>query len=167
MLRTAAFASAFILAMASAAQAGPVFFKTGLSGANESPANGSLGTGWANVLFDIDTHMMEVIVSFQGLTTANTASHIHCCTATPGLLNAPVATTTPTFPGFPAGTSGFYDQIFDMSLASSYRAGFITDHGSIAQASSTACWRALPISMFTARLSRAVKFAASCKCPNR
>ena len=42
----------------------------------------------------------------------------------------PVATTTPTFTGFPTGaTVGSFDHTFDMTLASSYRAGWITDSG--------------------------------------
>jgi hypothetical protein len=41
-----------------------------------------------------------------------------------------VATQTPSFIGFPLGvTSGTFTNTFDMLLASSYRAGFITDHG--------------------------------------
>ena len=131
MLKLAVATSALLAVMATSAQAVPVFFKTGLSGASEAPANASSATGWANVFFDPDVHTMRVIVSFQGLSSPNTASHIHCCTATPFDITqtAPVATPTPTFPGFPSGTSGFYDQIFDMTLASSYRAGFITGHG--------------------------------------
>lgn len=138
MLKISIAASALLAVMATSAQAVPVFFKTGLSGANEFPANASTATGWANVFFDPDVHTMRVIVSFEGLSAPNTAAHIHCCTATPLALNltAPVATTTPTFTGFPSGTlSGFYDHLFDMTLASSYRAGFITDHGgTVAQA---------------------------------
>jgi hypothetical protein len=47
-----------------------------------------------------------------------------------------VATTTPTFPGFPLGvTSGTYDQTFDMTLASSFNGAFVTAHGgTVAQA---------------------------------
>jgi hypothetical protein len=46
-----------------------------------------------------------------------------------------VATPTPSFPGFPAGvTSGSYDQIFDLTLASSFNAAFITANGSVAGA---------------------------------
>jgi hypothetical protein len=41
--------------------------------------------------------------------------------------NVMVATTTPTFPGFPLGvTSGSYDQTFNLTLASSYNPAFIT-----------------------------------------
>ena len=41
-----------------------------------------------------------------------------------------VATPTPTFPAFPSGvTSGTYDTTFDMTLASSYNASFVTASG--------------------------------------
>jgi hypothetical protein len=113
--------------MASSAQAAPVFFFATLNGANESPPNGSAATGFADVLFDLDAHTMEVIVSFQGLSAPNTASHIHCCTAVPGVSTAGVATTTPTFTGFPSGTAGFYDHIFDMTQAGSYNATFLNN----------------------------------------
>src|SRR5207249_1148612 len=64
-----------------------------------------------------------------------TASHIHCCTTTPGSANVGVATTLPTFTGFPSGvTSGTYDHVFDMSLASSYNPAFVTAQGSVSNA---------------------------------
>jgi hypothetical protein len=73
---------------------------------------------------------MRVEVTFSGLLGTTTASHIHAATATPGMGTAMVATTTPTFPGFPLGvTSGTYDQTFDMTLASSFKPAFITAHG--------------------------------------
>jgi hypothetical protein len=41
-----------------------------------------------------------------------------------------VATTVPTFTGFPLGvTSGTYDHIFDMTLASSFNPAFVTANG--------------------------------------
>jgi hypothetical protein len=66
---------------------------------------------------------MEVKISFSGLTSGTTAAHIHCCLASPFLpnVNVPVATTIPTFPGFPLGvTSGTYDQTFDLTANSTY-----------------------------------------------
>src|SRR5882672_2493839 len=112
MLRIPAAISAFLLLMATSAQAVPTFFFAGLSGANESPPNASLGTGFATVLFDPVANTMQVDVSFSGLTTGNTASHIHCCTAVPGVSTAGVATTTPTFTGFPDGTmAGVYSHL--------------------------------------------------------
>lgn len=108
----------------------PVTFTAVLNGANESPANASPGTGTASVVFDIDAHTMQVDVTFSGLTAVNTAAHIHCCTAVAGTGTANVATTTPTFTGFPSGTTaGSYSSLLDMTLVSSYRDGFITASG--------------------------------------
>jgi hypothetical protein len=105
-------------------------FTASLSGPNESPPNSSLGTGSATVIFDLAAQTMEVQVSFSGLSGTTTASHIHCCTTTPFTGTAIVATSTPTFTGFPLGvTSGTYDHTFDMSLASSYNSAFITAAG--------------------------------------
>ena len=38
----------------------------------------------ALVVVDVDTNQMTVDSTFFGLTGTTTASHIHCCTATPG-----------------------------------------------------------------------------------
>jgi hypothetical protein len=115
---------------ASVAHASPVTFSAVLNGANEFPANASPGTGLATVDFDLATHMMRVRIDFSGLVAGNTAAHIHCCTAVSNAGTAAVATTTPTFTGFPGGvTAGSYDHTFDMSLASSYNAAFIATYG--------------------------------------
>jgi len=128
MLRIPAAVSAFLLLMATGAQAVPTFFFTGLSGANEAPPNASPGTGYATVLFDTAVHTMEVNVSFSGLLGPNTAAHIHCCTAVPGVGTGGVATSVPTFTGFPSGTlAGVYSHIFDMTLASSYNPAFLNN----------------------------------------
>jgi hypothetical protein len=121
---------------APAANAVPLEFAATLNGPSESPANASPGTGFAEVDFDITANTMRVRVDFTGLTSATTASHIHCCTTTPFTGTAIVATTVPTFPGFPLGvTSGTYDRTFDMTLASSYNPAFITaEAGSVALA---------------------------------
>ena len=77
---------------------------------------------------------MRSQTTFQDLTTGNTAAHIHVIDG-PGDANTadslgPVATTTPTFAGFPSGMmAGIDNATFDMTLASGCRAGFITDAG--------------------------------------
>ena len=98
---------------------------------NEVNPTGSPGTGTARVT--IDGTMMHVESNFSGLLGTTTVAHIHCCTALPNIGAAGVATTTPTFPGFPVGvTAGTYDMTFDMSLASSYNPAFITNNGGTA-----------------------------------
>ena len=68
------------------------------------------------------------MAEFEDLLAGVTAAHIHCCAAPP--INVGVATTTPTFPGFPSGvTSGVYSQIFDLTLMSSFNPAFITASG--------------------------------------
>ena len=94
----------------------------------ENPPTGSMGTGFAQVTIDTAANTMEVNVTFSGLTSGTTASHIHCCVAPGG--NTGVATTTPTFTGFPSGvTSGTYDHTFDLTNASSYNPAFVTANG--------------------------------------
>ena len=93
------------------------------------------GTGSAEVLIDTLLHSMTVHIDFADLLGTTTASHIHCCTTDPLLGIASVATTTPTFAGFPLGvTSGSYDRTLDLTLASSWNPAFITASGSIAAA---------------------------------
>jgi hypothetical protein len=123
------------VAMALPVAAVPVVYYARLTGAAESPANASPATGSAVVTVDSAANTMLVHVDFAGLTAPNTASHIHCCTGSPGVATAGVATSTPTFTGFPTGvTSGTYDHLFDMTLASSYNPAFVTAQGSIPNA---------------------------------
>ncbi|PTR16470.1 putative secreted protein with PEP-CTERM sorting signal [Nitrosospira sp. Nsp2] len=118
------------LALPAAAQS---VYTTVLRGSAEEPANESPATGTATVTVDTTNFTMRVEETFSGLVAGNTASHIHCCTATPLAGNVGVATTTPTFTGFPTGTtSGVYDHTFDMTDPSSYNPSFITDHGGTA-----------------------------------
>lgn len=102
-----------------------------LLGANEVPPVTSNGSGQARVFIDDVLNTIRIFETFSGLTSGTTASHIHCC-ATP---TAGVATTTPTFAGFPLGvTSGTYDATFDLSAASTYNPAFVTAQGSVAAA---------------------------------
>jgi len=99
-----------------------------LLGSSEVPAAATTGTGSATVTIDFDLLTMRVQASFSDLLGTVTASHIHCCVA-PGS-NVGVASMTPSFAGFPTGVkAGNYDHTFDLSLASSYNAAFITANG--------------------------------------
>ena len=132
-----AFAAAIALTVLSApVKADILVFTAALSGANEVPAVNSPGTGNAVVTVDTVANTMTVSATFSGLlpttaggaTSGTTASHIHCCTP-PGA-NAGVATTTPSFPGFPLGvTSGTFLNTFNLTLASTYNPAFVTLQG--------------------------------------
>jgi hypothetical protein len=99
-----------------------------LLGSSEVPAAATTGHGQATVTIDFDLVTMRVQASFADLIGNVTASHIHCCIAPGG--NVGVASQTPSFTGFPSGVkAGSYDHTFDMSLASSYNAAFITSNG--------------------------------------
>ena len=112
-----------------------------LSGGLESPPSGSPGTGNATVMLDTTANTMQVTESFSGLfptiptgpmagsPSGTTASHIHCCLPSPFLTgdNVMVATTTPTFPGFPLGVdAGSYSMTFNLLDAGTYNPLFIT-----------------------------------------
>ena len=58
--------------------AGIITYDAALSGLNENPANASPGVGFAIVTVDTILNTMEVNVTFSGLTSGNTAAHIHC-----------------------------------------------------------------------------------------
>ncbi len=114
---------------ASYASNGQIYWVS-LSGPAEAPPNNSPGTGKALVTIDAVANTMRVQTTFSGLLAGVTAAHIHAPTAVPGTGTAGVATTLPTFPGFPSGvTAGTYDQTFDMLLASSYNPAYITNNG--------------------------------------
>ena len=114
--------------------AAPITFIADLDGPSEAPPNASPGSGFAEITIDSVLHALRVVVTFSDLTAFNTASHIHVING-PGDANladtiGPIATTTPTFAGFPTGTTaGSYDQTLDGTLASTYRTGWITDSG--------------------------------------
>ena len=119
---------AILLLLVPSALAHEVKYRTFMNGPNENPAVPSPGTGTALVTFDLDLITMHVQASFSDLVGTTTASHIHCCANPP--TNVGVATTTPSFPGFPLGvTAGVMDTTFDMTLVSSYNAPFITANG--------------------------------------
>ena len=131
-------AGSLAVLMASAAPnllAAPITYRAVLDGASESPPSASLGTGIAEITYDDLLHILEVDVTFSGLTGTTTTAHIHCCTTNPNDigLNAGVATQVPTFTGFPSGvTAGSYLSTFDLTLASSWNPTYITNNGGTA-----------------------------------
>jgi LPXTG-motif cell wall-anchored protein len=105
-------------------------FMANLSGPAEEPPNNSPGTGTASLLFDNVLNSMTLNVSFSGLLGTTTAAHIHCCTPTPLMGVAGVATPLPSFPGFPLGVmSGTYLRTFDLSSPTTFNPAFPGPNG--------------------------------------
>jgi hypothetical protein len=121
-----------LLALVPAAQASIVTYAAALSGANENPATVSAGTGFASFRVDTVANTVLVNVNFAGLTSPDSAAHIHCCVAAGG--NTGVATALPVLPGFPMGvTSGsFTNQMFSLLDPTFYNPAFITANGGTA-----------------------------------
>ena len=108
----------------SPAQGGPALTTT-LLGSNETPPNASTATGNAVVALESGNNTLDVVESFVGLIGGPaSAAHIHCC-ASPGV----AAMVAVPFPNFPAATSGTYANTFDLSVAGTYTAAFITANG--------------------------------------
>jgi len=92
------FAAATFLWLSNATGHAQTFvYDASLSGPNESPANASPGTGFAEVTINLTTNSLTVHVTFSGLTGTTTASHIHAPTPAPFTGTAGVATQTPSF----------------------------------------------------------------------
>jgi CHRD domain/PEP-CTERM motif len=121
--------------------ASPIYYAATL-GNFENPPSGSAGVGRAVLTIDPLAHIMRVEAKFSGLGSPTSVAHIHCCIAPPG--NVGVATTTPTFPGFPAGvTAGVYDVTFDTTLNASFNAAFRAANGGTAAGAETALFNGL------------------------
>jgi hypothetical protein len=125
-----AIAATFVFALGQVARAADFKYFALLDGPSESPPNASPATGITDVDYNNVAHTLTVDVTFSGLLGTTTASHIHAPTVNPFLLTAGVATTTPTFAGFPLGvTSGTYHNVLDLTLAGSYNPSFVTANG--------------------------------------
>lgn len=128
----------------SAAHAASTQYTAILNGANESPPVASAGSGTATVDIDPVAHTLHLVVAFNNLTGNTTASHIHAITAVAFAGNAGVATTTPTFAGFPLGVkSGFYEITLNTTLTSSWNSSFITANGGTTATAEAALFQAI------------------------
>jgi len=122
--------AAAMLIMVSRAHATVFQYQAFLDGPSESPAQPSPGIGYATANYDNVAHTLALNCSFSGLLGATTASHIHAATVTPFVSTAGVATTTPSFAGFPLGvTSGTFANTLDLTQASSYNPSYVSANG--------------------------------------
>ena len=107
----------------------------GMDGPTEPTS--SLGTGYGTVLYDNLAHTLTVDANFSGLATdtgtGTSASHIHAATALPFQGSTGVATTTPSFAGFPLHVfAGVFHNTLDLTLASSWNPAYVSANGGTA-----------------------------------
>ena len=113
-----------------------------LSGPAVFPPNQSPGVGTAHVIIDLVLFTMRVRAEFAGLTGTVTLARLHGGTMFPELGVADPL--TPPLPAFPVGgPSGTYEQVVDLTLASSYDPAFIAASGGTISLASNALLTAL------------------------
>ena len=90
--------------------------------------------GLASGFLELTGQELRLNVAFADLTSGTTVSHIHCCTASPFVGNAGVASTVPSFAGFPVGVrSGSFDQTWNIFTdVSFWNAVFLANNGATA-----------------------------------
>jgi hypothetical protein len=87
---------------------------------------GGQGSGSVTLTLDDVLNSLRVEANWSGLSGALTNSHIHCCTAAPETGTAGVS--IPTFLTL-GGTSGTYDQTFDLTNPATWGSSFLTANG--------------------------------------
>ncbi len=128
-----------VASLASVAAAHTSVYTTSLSGPAEFPTNSSPGIGFSRLTVDLDLLTYRVEASFSGLLGSVQAAHIHGPIPDPPADPvAGVATPLPSFPGFPSGMLGAYDQTFSLANASGYNPGFIAANGGTVSGAMTA-----------------------------
>ena len=89
------------------------------------------------VVLDTIAQTIQINASFFDLTTPDVAAPIHCCG--PLGTNVGIATTLPSFAGFPLGvTQGTYlSPLFSLQDPTFYNPAFVMAEGGLAQAEAT------------------------------
>jgi hypothetical protein len=77
MTAIAGTAFAFVLAVGAPANAAAASYSAAMTGAQETPATDSKGTGTVDAAYDAATKMLTWTITYSGLTGAATAAHFH------------------------------------------------------------------------------------------
>lgn len=126
--------------LASPAQSVVLYFDAplGLTGGQEVPPTPSTGTGTGELEYNSVARILHVSMTWTGLMSPSTASHLHVGSG-PGT-NGGVAVP---FLGFPAGFSGDYERMFDLSDENTYSNSFFVLSGGTDEAAEAALVAAL------------------------
>jgi hypothetical protein len=132
------------------ATAGSPTFGTVLGPGMDGPSEptSSPGTGYGTVLYDNVAHTLKLDATFSGLATdvgqGTSASHIHAATTLPFQGSTGVATTTPTFVGFPLDVfAGEFHNTLDLTQSTSWNPSYVTANGGTTAGAETALASAL------------------------
>lgn len=117
--------AAAIASVAIPAQAATTFLTT-LSGAKETVPNASTATGSGSLVLSADQNTVNIFLNWAGLTGPAVGAHIHCCAAQGA--NGPVAIDF----GPPSVATGSLTRMYDLTLRTTYGAGFISANGGAA-----------------------------------
>lgn len=119
----------FALSLAVLTISAPASAATFVFGTPLAPeVTGATGSGSVKLTFDTSANTLGIVADWSGLSGTTSIAHIHCCVASPGTVG--VAVTPGTLPGFPTGvTSGSYSIVLDLTQASTYTGGFVTNFG--------------------------------------
>jgi hypothetical protein len=122
----------------------PVYYDVVLNGPSEQPPNASPGTGTAQVVIDAVAHTLYINLTFGGLLGNTSACHIHAPTLVAFAGTASVATTTPSFAGFPNGvTAGNFVTNLNTLAAGTYNPSYVTANGGTPASAETALFAAI------------------------
>ena len=102
-----------------------------------TPVSNGVGSGTA--VYDDTARTLQLDVIFSGLNGNTTVSHIHASTASPFTGTAGVATTSPSFEGFPKDVkAGSFSLLLDLSLTSSFNTSYLNAKGGTTLGAETA-----------------------------
>lgn len=114
----------FALGLLTAAAPGATLWNATLNQGQEVPPSGSPATGTGTASYDPATTILTVTLDWNGLSTPAMMGHIHCCVP-PGT-NGPVAVPLASLP---AVASASYSNAFNLSMAGTFGAGFLSARG--------------------------------------
>ena len=115
-----------VAALAAASPAAATTFRGALSGINETSPNASTATGIGTLFLSADNRFAAVRVNYNGLSGPAIAGHAHCC-ALQGFNGGVAIDFMP-----PALASGTFKRKYDLTLASTYGANFLSANGGTA-----------------------------------
>jgi len=120
---------ALSLSFALPAHAAKPQYRAALTGASESPENGSAGTGNVRITVDPEDHTLRIQGMFGGLLAKTTGAHLDVPASNPA--NGTIAATAiPAFSGFPVGVkSGSFNKTLDLTQKSTYNPAFLSANG--------------------------------------